>query len=258
MRFALLILTLIVVPAMCPQSSDRATVAPSSAQSFSLPERESLRYTIEWRLITAGRARLDWAPAPTGRNWQVGLRLESVGLVSKLYKVEDDYTALLNQSLCAQSSQLMAREASRRRDTRVTFDGEKRKANYLEKDLVKNTVVLSQETDIAPCVHDVVGGLYFLRTLNLEPGQTTQIPMSDGKKNVMAKIEAQAREELKVPAGTFKTIRYEAYLFNNVLYRRPAHLYIWLSDDRRRVPVQIRVRMQFTTGTVTLQLDKPE
>ena len=150
-------------------------------------------------------------------------------------------------------------EGSRLRETHITFDGETKKANYLEHDRAKNNaVVLAKEIDIPSCVHDVVGGLFFLRTLNLEPGQTTQVAVSDGKKSVMAKVEAQAREEIKTTAGTFKTVRYEVYLFDNVLYKRPAHLNLWLSDDRRRLPVQIRVRMTFTIGTITLQLEKHE
>jgi hypothetical protein len=48
------------------------------------------------------------------------------------------------------------------------------------------------------------------------------------------------------------------YLFNNVLYKRPAHLNVWLSDDRRRLPVQIRVRMTITIGTINLLLEKHE
>ena len=86
------------------------------------------------------------------------------------------------------------------------------------------------------CVHDVLGGLLYLRTFDLEPGQSFEIPVSDGKKSVMAKVEAQKREDLKVPDGAYRTIRYELNLFNNVLFRRPAHLYVWLSDDRRRLP----------------------
>jgi hypothetical protein len=232
---------------------------PAAAQSYGPPTRETLSYTMEWRLITAGKAKLDWAalPAPRG-GYQVNLHLESVGLVSKLFKVEDNYSALLNSALCVQSSLLNAREGNRQRETKITFDGEAKKASYLERDRVKNTVVLSQEIEIAPCVHDVTGGLYFLRTLNLEPGQSTQIPVSDGKKSVMARVEAQQKEEVKTPAGTFKTTRYEIYLFNNVLFKRPAHLNVWLSDDRRKLPVQIRVRMQFTIGTITLLLEKVE
>jgi hypothetical protein len=47
-------------------------------------------------------------------------------------------------------------------------------------------------------------------------------------------------------------------VFNDVLYRRPAHLYIWLTDDRRKLPVRVQVRMQFTIGTITLLLEKVE
>ena len=189
---------------------------------------------------------------------QVNLRLESVGLVSKFFKVEDDYSANLNSALCGQSSQMTTHEGSRQRETKVTFDSASRKASYLERDRVKNAVLAAHEIDIPPCVHDVIGGLYFLRTLNLEPGQSIEVPVSDGKKSVMANVEAQQREDVKTPEGTFKTIRYEAYLFSDVLYRRPAHLYVWLTDDRRKLPVRVQVRMQFAIGTITLLLEKAE
>ena len=228
-------------------------------QGFTPPAKETFFYNVEWRLFTAGKARLDWTAAQEPRSgFQVKLHLESVGLVSKLFKVEDDYSAQLNQALCVQSSLMTSREGSRQRETRVTYDSESKRASYLERDRVKNTVVLSKEIDIPPCVHDVIGGMYFMRTLNLEPGQSTQVAVSDGKKSVMAKVEAQQREEVKTPAGTFKTVRYEVYLFNGVLYGRSAHLLLWLSDDRRKLPVQLRVRMPITVGTLTLLLDKIE
>jgi hypothetical protein len=164
----------------------------------------------------------------------------------------------LGSGLCAQSVQLTSLEGNRNRETKITFDYGNHRADYLERDRVKNTVLLAKETDIPPCTHEVAGGLYFRRTLNLEPGQSALVPLTDGKKSAVAKVEAQQREEIKTPAGAFKTIRYEAYVFNSVLYRRPAHLYVWLTDDARRLPVQIRVRMQVTIGTITLQLEKHE
>jgi hypothetical protein len=228
-------------------------------QSFSIPARETLSYSIEWRLVTAGRATMDWTAAPQARQgYQLKVHMESVGVVSKLFKVEDDYTSTISQSLCAESTQISSHEGSRLRDTRITFDYGARHASYLERDRVKNTVVSTQEIEIPSCVHDVMGGLYHLRTLNLEPGQSTQAPISDGKKSVMVKVEAQQREDVKTPAGVFKTVRYEVYLFDNVLFRRPARFYVWLSDDRRRLPVQIRARMAITIGTITFQLSKFE
>lgn len=119
-------------------------------------------------------------------------------------------------------------------------------------------MTLAKETDIPACVHDVIGGLFLLRTLNLEPGRSAEVPVSDGKKAVSAKITALGRESIKVPAGTFKTIRYEAFLFSNVLYRRDGHLYVWLTDDARKLPVRIQVRLQFAIGTITFQLEKEE
>jgi hypothetical protein len=229
-----------------------------------LPAHESLDYAIEWRLVTAGKAHLVWSAALAHRSptsnpgWQADLHLESTGLVSKLFKVNNDYVSNLESDLCSSGSYLKAEEGTRHKETSVTFNRESRKAEYLEKDLDKKAVVNAHEIDIPQCVHDVLGGLYSLRTLNLQPGQATQVAVSDGKKSVMARVEAQQREDIKTPAGSFKTIRYEAFLFNDVLYRRYGHLHIWLTDDARKLPVQIRVRLQFTIGTITLQLEKEE
>jgi hypothetical protein len=235
-----------------------ATLAFS--QSNVLPAKETLYYSIDWRLFTAGKSKVELTTTPQPRpGYQVNLHLESTGIVSKLFKVEDDYAANMNSAYCAQSLQMTTHEGSRLRETRITFDAEAKKASYLERDLARNNaIVLSQETDIPSCVHDVVGGLFFIRTLNLEPGQSTQVPVSDGKKSVMVRVEAQAREEVKTRDGTFKTIRYEVYLFDGVLYRRSAHVNVWVSDDRRKLPVQIRVRMTFTIGTINFQLEKHE
>ena len=226
-------------------------------QSNPLPARETLNYNIEWRLITAGKVKVQWQT--NGRDSsQINLHVESAGLVSKLFKVDDTYIANLGANLCGQSVQFTSQEGSRQRETKISFDYPNHRADYLERDRVKNAVLLARETEIPPCVYEIAGALFLLRTLNLEPGQSTQVPVSDGKKSVMVKVEAQQREEVKTPAGAFKAVRYEAYVFNNVLYRRPAHLYVWLTDDRRKLPVQIRVRMQLAIGTITLLLDKHE
>ena len=241
---------------LCVSAQPPGSASPRNAGVF--PASEALDYTVEWRLITAGKARLKWnadAPRP---GWRVTLHLESTGLVSKLYKVNDDYAATLTPDLCAQDAHTNAHEGSRQREALVHYDAERRKASYLERDLVKGNVALTKEIDIPACVHDVVGGLYLLRTLSLEPGRSLEVPVSDGKKSVTAKVEAQGREEVKVPAGTYKTVRYEAHLFDDVLYRRPGRLYVWLTDDRRKLPVRVQVHLRFTIGTIAFQLEKEE
>ena len=230
------------------------------SQTVTLPSKETFSYQIDWRLFTAGRAKIELTNRQQPRpGYDVRLRLESLGIVSRLFKVEDDYLASVNPGYCAEAVQMNIHEGSRLRDARITFDAEAKKASYLERDRARNNaVILAKETEIPPCVHDILGGLLFLRTLNLDQGKSVQVPVSDGKKSVMAKVEAQQREDVKTPIGTFRTMRYEVYLFNGVLYQRPAHLNVWLTEDSRKLPVQIRVRMTITIGTINLILDKHE
>ena len=133
-----------------------------------------------------------------------------------------------------------------------------KKASYLERDLLKNNTVLAKETDTPACVQEWIGGLYKLRSLKLEPGQSAMIPMSDGKRFANVKVEAQEREEVTTPLGKFKTIRYEIFVFDGALIARKARAFVWLTDDAKKTPVQIRVRMQFLIGTINLQLEKEE
>ena len=235
--------------------------AKSATANGALPSSEVLSYSIEWRLINAGTARLTLDPVKSAEgklDWHTQVRLESGGLVSRLYKVEDTYSARLRDGFCTTSTDLNAMEGRKHHSTQVDYDYPRGKANYVEHDLVKNAVFKRAEVDIPACASDIIGALYKLRTVNLEPGQSTQLPMSDGKKTAMARIEAQEREQVQTKAGTFKTIRYEAFVFNGVIYHRSARLFVWLTDDSRKLPVQIRARMNFPIGSITVQLDKEE
>lgn len=250
------------IPARCASVllSLSLGLAPLTAQSNPaprpFPSPETLTFSIEWRLVNAGIAKVSLERS--GAGWQTHLNLETIGLVSKLYKVDDLLTAHYENQFCIENSTLNALEGKRKRDTHVTYDRTRNKASYLERDLVKNAIVKQMEIDLSGCVHDVVGALIYLRTQTVEAGHSIEVPMSDGTKFVAARIEAQEREELKINKQIYKTIRYEAYIFNKVLYRRSGRLLVWLTEDGRHLPVQIQIRAGFPIGTVTLQLDKQE
>jgi hypothetical protein len=231
-----------------------------SAAPVAFPSQETITYDIEWRLIYAGNAKLTLDPKISAgkQDWSSKLHLESGGLVSKLYKLEDNYTVQMENQFCASGSVFNSMEKNRHHETTVNYDPVRRKATYLERDLLKNSTFKTAETEIPACVSDIIGGLYKLRSLKLEPGQSMQLAISDGKKTVSARIEAQQREQIKTKAGTFNTIRYEVFVFNGVLYARKAELFVWLSDDARRLPVQIRARMGFPIGSITFELEKEE
>ena len=223
------------------------------------PSAEKLSYDIEWRLIYAGSALLSLAPKPGDpHKWDSRLRIESGGLVSKLYTLQDTYNIGMDDGFCTSLTQLDALEGKRHRNTKVVYDHARGKADYVERDLIRNAVIQNSEVEIPTCALDVVAGLYKLRMDKLEPGQSRQVAMSDGKKTAYVRVEAQSREQVKIKAGTFETIRYEVFLFNGVLFSRKADLYVWLTDDAHRLPVQIRARMSFPVGMITFELTKDE
>ena len=216
--------------------------------------KQTLHYGVEWRLIRAGNARVTRTPTPAG--YEIDLHLESAGMVSKLYRVNDDYKAVLSDGLCAQSVFMKSEEGKRRRETKIDFaDG---KSRYGERDLVKNNVVLTKELAVPPCVHEYLGGMMKLRGMRLDPGQSAQVPLTDGKKFANVKVEAQERESVRIGTQTYNTIRYEIFLFNDVIINRKAKMQLWITDDVRRLPVQLRVRLNVLVGTINLQLEKVE
>jgi hypothetical protein len=223
-----------------------AVAAPCFAQSGP----ETFTYGAEWRFLRSGEVTLSFNPGRTQLN------LKTVGLVSTLISVEDRYTAEYGDGFCATTLLLDAREGRKHRETRVTYDGAGRRASMTERDLKNGKVLTQKDMEIPACVHEVTGALMRLRRMKPEPGTTLEWPISDGKKLISARVDALAREKVKTPAGQFDAIKYEAFLFNGQLYRRKGRLFVWLTDDDRRLPVQVRIQLPFYIGTVTLQLEK--
>lgn len=213
---------------------------------------DRLTFDVEWRLIHAGTVVIE------AQKSHAQMRLESEGIVSALVKIHDLYSVDYDDQFCASDAAMDAQEGKRHHETKITYDSAASRATYLERDVVKNVILHTAGVAIPTCVHDVVGAFLKLRGMTVEPGRSAQIPMSDGRKSASVKIEAQEREDVKTPLGVFKTIRYEANMLNGVIYTRKGRALVWLTDDARHLPVQIRLRMQFPIGTVTLQLTKEE
>jgi hypothetical protein len=221
-----------------------------AAAPWTAAAKESLHYSVEWRLINAGFADLTFDETSST------LHLKSTGLVSRLFRVDNTFEAKFTKEFCTKEYKLHAEEGSKRRDTKVVFSGNQSK--YVEMDLLKSEVASERELTIAACTHDITAALAKLRTMNLAPGQNATMPISDGKKFAQARVEAQQRDKITTKLGTFQTIRHEAFLFNDVIFKRSARLLVWITDDARRLPIQIQVRMRIHIGTVTLQLDTVE
>jgi len=238
----------------CLAALASAQQQPYNASRF--PYSEKLSYRIEWRLVTAGTATVQLSH-PSPDDWHLDLDLQSAGMVNRLYRVLDKYRAVTNDHFCASTSVLDAQEGNRHRLTQLTFDNSRHKLQYDERDLITQATV-KRVLDIAPCTHDIAGALAAMRLVEVGLGKSATLPVTDGKKIVNARIDAQSREDVTIVAKTYHTIRYEAFLFDNVLYKRKGRLFIWLTDDADRTPVQLRFQLGFPIGTISLALDKQQ
>lgn len=230
--------------------------AVASDAKFEFPTAERLTYGVEWRFVTAGNIQVQLTPV-TATTWETRLNISSAGIVNSLYNVRDQYSARMDAAFCAATSTFNAVEGKRRRITTLNFDSTARKVHYEERDLVKNTLA-SQVVEVPPCTHEVTGAFAWLRTQPLEPGKSLLVPMTDGKRFAAVRVEAQARETITVNSVKYQTIRYEAFLFDNVLYRRKGTLHLWLTDDVERLPVQIRLGLGFPVYNILVTLEKRE
>lgn len=210
---------------------------------------------MEWRSVTAGNATLQLTRQ--AQNWQTNLAIESAGFVSKLFKVLDIYKVTSDDKFCGEHLDFDAQEGKRHSTTTVDFDARRRKIVLNERDLVKNSAD-KHEMDMPPCTYEITGALAAVRVMRMEPGKTITLPVTNGKKLANIKVEALTREKIAVNGKNFDTIRYEAFVFDNVLYRRKGRLFVWMTDDQERLPVQLRFQMGFPIGNITLELEKQE
>jgi hypothetical protein len=226
----------------------------TSAAEAAIPKPEKLVYRIEWRMVTAGEATLDLTREQ--QNWQINLKLESAGLVSRLFRVEDQYKVIANDRFCAINSNFEAQEGKRHAVTVQQFDNLRHKLVVDERDLEKKTSQ-HNEVDIPACTYEIIGALAALRQQHLEAGKSVVMPIANGKKVANARIEAQGKEAITVDGKNYSTMRYEAFIFG-VLFRKRGRAFVWLSDDSERMPVQMRFQMGFPIGNITLELEKTE
>jgi hypothetical protein len=150
-----------------------------------------------------------------------------------------------------------AQEGKHRSITTMTFDSDKHTLQATIRDLTTNATKKT-ELDIPACTYDIAGAMMTVRASQLQPGMKFSLPVTDGKKLANVRVEGLGKEKLTIKGTSYNTIRYETFVFDNVLYRRKGRLLVWITDDVRRVPVQMRFLFGFPLGDITLELEKVE
>jgi hypothetical protein len=134
----------------------------------------------------------------------------------------------------------------------VTFDRASASA------LVERPREQDQAFPIDPCTLDVLSALFMMRTTHVGPGAEPEFPVFDNKKRFVLGVRFVKRETLDLPPPWGKktaTVMTEPRLVQGTgLFVREGRLFVWFTDDARRVPVKMTSKVPL--GSVVAELEE--
>jgi hypothetical protein len=217
------------------------------ASTFSFPAKQTLTYSVDWRVFTAGTATFHLEQI--GNMEHIVATGETTGAVNLLFRVNDRFETFLNRTTgCSLSFAKQLQEG--RRQVTSTLRFAEGKQILEEKNLVSG-ISKHQEAPVPPCVTDLMSAIFYGGSQPLQPGGSFRMPLADAMRVVDVTMKAEAKEQIVTLAGTFQTIRVQPVADAGVVKNR-GNIWIWYTDDERHIPVQMRARLFW--GTITMRL----
>jgi hypothetical protein len=137
------------------------------------------------------------------------------------------------------------------KDTTVEFDWEKNQAQYSRTGTSEKIEPLS----IPEGTFDPLSVFFAFRMNNLDQKKEIEIPVTDGKKVSLGKVNVIKKDNIKVNGINYDTFLVEPELgdIGGVFEKsKDAKLQIWVTADDRRIP--IRIKSKVTVGSFVADL----
>jgi hypothetical protein len=199
-------------------------------------EGEYLLFSIQYGLIYAGDATLEVRSDAVIRErdaYHIVSTARTNEYFDVVFKVRDRHESFMDmENLNSLRFEKHLREGKFRRDKEVDFDQERHVAIYEDK-----------EVGIPPNTQDFLSALYYIRTLEIEPGNAIALANHTNGKNYPVYIKVIGRERIEVPAGEFDCIVVEPVLQTSAIFENKGKLTIWLTDDNLKMPVLMRSKV---------------
>lgn len=207
---------------------------------------EYFQFSIDWNGLNGGSSLMQVQNLHTQdghRVYRIVTKAESNSFVSRFYKVRDRAESYIDaESLISRRFIKHLREGGFKQDLDVRFDQEGKKAFYSGGPTV----------DVPARVHDVLSAFYYVRTRPLVIGSTFSIPTHDNRKSYEMEVRVHKRERIEVPAGKFDCILVEPVLKSEGVFQSKGSIFVWLTDDERRIPVLVKSKIPVGSISVSL------
>jgi hypothetical protein len=224
------------------------TLAPPRA-GFSFPQKQTLTYSVDWRVFPAGTAVLHFEDV--GDRERLTASAYTIGAINMLFHVGDNFQSTFDRDKgCTDEFDKQTVEGRRRFNSTLRLDYTQGKSILDEKNQVTGETKHIEKT-VPGCMTDLLTGVYYASSQPMAVGQTFVIPVVDAQRSVPVTMKVEGREEIKTTLGVFKTLRVQPTADAGVVKNR-GNIWIWYTDDDRHLPVQMRARLFW--GTITFRL----
>ena len=214
-----------------------------SAWPFQIGER--LTYDVSFTGITAGQASLEVVnDTVVNNNHQLHIRFNARTTfpVSSIYTINDQVDTWLDSKyLYTKKLTKNIREGNYKNDSYTIID-------YDQSIAITNgdTVFIDQ------FLRDPYSLFYFLRTIPLIIDETIDFTAFDGKKITPFQVITKTKETINTMAGTFSCLVVKPFRKGATLLKNKGDMMIWFSDDKIRLPIQIRIKLKY--GSMLLKI----
>jgi hypothetical protein len=232
-----------------PAPAAAPATLPPPRPGFTFPQKQTLTYTVDWRVFPAGTAAVHFEA--NGESERITANADTSGAINLLFHVSDHFQSTFDRNTgCTAEFDKQTVEGRRQVNSTLKLDYAQSKSILDEKNVVRNETK-HIETPISGCPTDLLSGLFYAASQPMEVGKSFVIPVVDALHTIPVTMKVEGKEEVKTPLGTFKTIRVQPTADAGVVKNR-GNIWIWYTDDERHLPVQMRARLFW--GTITFRL----
>jgi len=199
---------------------------------------EYLKYEVNYGFVTAGEAVLKISDTVYNNRkcHSVEFTLNSKPFFDVFYKVRDRYSTIIDSAgMFPWRFEQHIREGSYTRDFVAEFD----QINHV-------AVTTNKTVPISPYVQDIMSAFYFTRTVDFtdfKPGQKIRMRNFYKDSTYELDVKFKGKQQIKVEAGKFNCIIIEPLVKEGGLFKSEGRIYIWLTDDERRIPVMVTAKI---------------
>ena len=214
---------------------------------FAVGERAD--YEVRFNALKVGDGRMEVVGIEDVRGRETWRTLFAVKGGPFFYKVDDKFESWIDTRTFASLRFVQdLREGGRERERHFEIYPER--AIYVQRE--KGTVEPSVKDPL-----DDGSFLFFVRTVPLEVGQTYHFNRYFKTDRNPVIIRVLRRERVRVPAGTFNAVVVQPIIKTKGIFSEKGEAQVWLSDDDRRILLQVKSKLKFGSLNLYLKSYRP-